>query len=144
MFHVSIRGGCFSDGEGFIFKGGVPHGGTSVLVGGLSKKIIRWEVPLMPPPLWETLWCDVKKTTHVKKVGYTSEFPFGIYWWTLKHLKNQNFEKMKEKKNAGDIIIFHMCTKSHNNMKYSSWDTELDRTFFVILGHFLPFYCPPP
>ena len=43
--------------------------------------------------------------------------------------ENQYFEKMK-KKIAGDIIVF-MCTKSHNYMKYSPWDTELDRIFFV-------------
>ena len=47
-----LGGGCFSDWVGFIFKGGgVSLGGTSVLVGGLSKKIIRWEVPLMPPTM---------------------------------------------------------------------------------------------
>ena len=34
MFHVSIGGGCFSDGWGLIFKWGVPHGKASVLVGG--------------------------------------------------------------------------------------------------------------
>ena len=27
---------------------------------------------------------------------HTSEFPFGIYWWTLKNPKNQNFEKIKK------------------------------------------------
>ena len=51
-FMFQLGGGCFSDWVGFIFKGGgVPLGGTSVLVGGLSKKIIRWEVPLMPPTM---------------------------------------------------------------------------------------------
>ena len=76
----------------------------------------------------------------MKKVGYTSEFTFGIYWWTLKNLKNQNFEKPEEKKkNAGDIIILHMCTKSHNHMRFSSWDTEWDKIFFLILGQFLLF-----
>ena len=49
----------------------------------------------------------------MEKGGATSEFPFGIYWWTLKNPKNQNFEKMK--KIAGDIIILHMCTKNHNH-----------------------------
>ena len=44
---------------------------------------------------------------------------------------------MKKQKNiAGDIIILHMCTKSHNHMKCSSWDTELDRLFC----HFGPFF----
>ena len=48
-----------------------------------------------------------KNHTHVKKVEHTSEFPFGICWWTSKIPKNQTFEKMK--KIAGDIIILHMC-----------------------------------
>ena len=29
---------------------------------------------------------DIKSHTHAKKVGYTSEFLFGIYWWTWKEL----------------------------------------------------------
>ena len=70
----------------------------------------------------------------MKKVEHTSEFPFGIYWWTLKNPKNQTFEKMK--KIAGDIIILHMCTKNHNHMRYSSWDKEWDR----IICHFGPFF----
>ena len=69
----------------------------------------------------------------MEKGGATSEFPFGIYWWTLKNPKNQNFEKMK--KIAGDIIILHMCTKNHNHVRYSSWDTEWE--FFC---HFGPFF----
>ena len=43
------------------------------------------------------------------------------------------------KKFAGDTIILHMCTKNHRHMMYGSWDTK----FFVILGHFLPFYLSP-
>ena len=70
----------------------------------------------------------------MRKVGQTSEFPFGIYWWTRKSQKNQTFEKMK--KFAGDIIILHMCTKNHNHMRYSSWDTKWDRIFC----HFGPFF----
>ena len=27
---------------------------------------------------------QLKNHTHVKKVGHTSEFLFGIYWWTWK------------------------------------------------------------
>ena len=26
------------------------------------------------------------------------------------------------KKNAGDIIILHICTKNHDHMMYDSWD----------------------
>ena len=47
---------------------------------------------------------------------------------TAKNQKNHNFEKMK--KIAGDIIIFtHVYQK-------------LQSEFFVLLGHFLPFYPP--
>ena len=46
------------------------------------------------------------------------------------------------KKTAEDIIILHKCTKNHNHIKYRSWDTEWDTEFFVIFGHFLPFYPP--
>ena len=30
------------------------------------------------------------------------------------------------KKIVGDITILHMCTKNHNHMRYSSWDTKWD------------------
>ena len=52
--------------------------------------------------------------------------------------KNKNFEKMK--KNAGDIITLHQCTKNHNQMRDDCWDTECKNRLFIILGHFLPFY----
>ena len=46
------------------------------------------------------------------------------------------------KKIPADIIILHKCTKNHNHMKYSSWDTEWDWIFC----HFGPFFAilPPP
>ena len=83
-----------------------------------------------------------KNHTHMKKVGHTLEFPSGIYWWTLKNLKNQNFEIMKKKKKiAGDTIILNMSTKTT-----TTWGTvpeiRSEMEFFVILGHFLPFHPP--
>ena len=33
----------------------------------------------------------------------------------------------KKKKNAGDIIILHMCIKNHNHMEYSSWDMKNEK-----------------
>ena len=30
-------------------------------------------------------------------------------------------------KNAGDIIILHMCTKNYEQMMYGSWDMLRDR-----------------
>ena len=67
----------------------------------------------------------------MRKVGHTSEFLFGIYWRTLKNVKNRTFEKME--KIAENIIILHMMI---SYMRYSSWDTEWDR----ILCHFSPFF----
>ena len=66
----------------------------------------------------------VEKPLHTcedSEVGHTSEIPFGIYWWTLKNPKNQNFEKMKKKKIA------------------EVWRYRVRQILFVILGHFLPF-----
>ena len=58
-------------------------------------------------------------------------------WYLL-----MNFEKHKksdfwknEKTFTGDLIILHICTKNHNHMRYSSWDTEWD-TFFCHFGSF--------
>ena len=70
--------------------------------------------------------------THEKKLGHTSEFPFGIYWWTLENPKNQNFEKMK--KIAGDII--YMCTK--NRMQCTSHNFCHFRSFFALLPQYWP------
>ena len=97
----------------------------------------------------------IKNHTHVKKVGHTSEFLFGIYWWTWKttiylrncwsrpiknvsiflpfyppnNPENQNFEKLK--KASGDVIILHMCTKNDDHIIYASWDMECDRNKFL-------------
>ena len=59
------------------------------------------------------------------------------FWsfWTIfcpftlaSNLKNQNFEKMK--KEPGDIITLHKCTKNHDHMLHYSWDTTCDRCNF--------------
>ena len=55
----------------------------------------------------------------------------------LKTQKNKNFEKMK--KITGDIILLHMCTKNHNCMRFLGYGVR-QTDFFVVLGHFLPFY----
>ena len=46
------------------------------------------------------------------------------------------------KKFAGDIIIFHMCTKNHNHMMHGSWDTEEERQNF--LSFWAIFVLSPP
>ena len=43
----------------------------------------------------------------------------------FKNPRKSEFWK-NEKKIAGDIIL-HMCTKNHNHMKYSSWDTKNEK-----------------
>ena len=76
-----------------------------------------------------------KNHTHIKKVGHTLEFPSGIYWWTLKNLKNQNFEIMK-KKNCWRYHHFKHEYQNHNHMRDSSWNTEWDGIFC----HFRPLF----
>ena len=67
--------------------------------------------------------------------------------WYIKH-DRQNFLSFwvifgKLKKAPEDIIILHKCTINDNHMIYGSWDINCNRQiFFVILGHFLPFYPP--
>ena len=68
-----------------------------------------------------------------------------LSFWPLplsSHPENQNSEKMK-KTTSEDIIILPICTIDGNHMMYGSWYMELwsmTDKFFVILGHFLPFY----
>ena len=80
----------------------------------------------------------------MKKVGHTSEFLFGIYWWTWKtnnYLKNcwsgsiKNKIILKTKKNT---CRYHY--QNLNDMIYSSWHIEQNILQLVILGHFLPFH----
>ena len=59
-----------------------------------------------------------------------------------KNQTNPNFEKLKN--TAGDIIVLHVYQKPQfyevQLLRYGMRLTE----FFVILGHFLLFYPPPP
>ena len=57
--------------------------------------------------------------------------------------KKSKFRK-NEKKIAGDIIILHICTKKHNYLRCSSWDTEDTETdtIFWKLGPFFAFLHP--
>ena len=88
------------------------------------------------------LWWSVsaKNHTHVKKVGHISEFPFGIYWWTLKNPKNQNFEKMKK-----NCWRYHHFT--YVNQKPQPWgtvpDIQSENFFFCHFGPFFALYPLP-
>ena len=66
---------------------------------------------------------------------------FGLFlpFYPPNNPENQNFEKMK--KESGDDIILHMCTKITIIM-YASWNMKCNWHFFffVILGHFLLLY----
>ena len=107
-----------------------------------------------------------EKITHVKNVGHTSKFLFGIYWWTWKttiywkqcwnrSIKNGRilefkmlFKKKKEKKkNTKRYHILHLWTKNLDDMIYSSWD-RVWQTEIGNYGSFFPFTClpsnPPP
>ena len=81
-----------------------------------------------------------KNYTHVTKVGHTSEFPFGIYWWSLKKPKSQNFEKTKK-----NCWRYHHFT--HVYQKPQSYEVQFLRYIvrlicFFILGHFLLYTTP--
>ena len=81
-----------------------------------------------------------KNHTYVKKVGHTSEFPFGIYWWTLKNLKNQIFEKTKK-----NCWRYHHFTNVYQ--KPQSYKVQFlrygVRQFFCHFGAFFALYLLP-
>ena len=78
----------------------------------------------------------------MKKVGHTSEFLVGIYWWTWKnkYLLKRRMTPSKIGKTSRGIIILHMCTINQNHMMSGSWNMKHDREFGHILDHFLPLY----
>ena len=86
---------------------------------------------------------EKKNHTYVKKMGHTSEFLFGIYWWILKKPQKIEFRKNEKKNFAEDIITLHMCTKNHNHMRYSSWGTGWSN-LFCHFGPFFANYSPVP
>ena len=82
-----------------------------------------------------------KNHKHANKVGHTSEFPFGIYSWTLKNLKNQNFEKMKKKKKKKKCWRYHF---THAYQKPQSYEVHF-LGYGVRQKNFLSFwaiFCP--
>ena len=100
--------------------------------------------------LWHTWWqliCDIcdkwnKYKSHTCEEGGAH---LRISFWHLlmnfeKPEKNQNFEKNLQKI-AGDIIILHMCTKNHNYMRYSFWNTKWE-IFLSFWANFYPLTPP--
>ena len=64
-------------------------------------------------------WCKVPE---IWRVSDRSFCHFGLFYALLpppNNLKYKSFEKLK--KNPGDIIILHWCTKNHDHMLYCYW-----------------------
>ena len=56
-------------------------------------------------------------------------FDFGLFYALLPLWQSEKLnitKKNQKKKNPGDIIILHMCTKNYDQMKYGSWDMVRD------------------
>ena len=59
--------------------------------------------------------------------------------WKIRLLKKWKRKKNKKQKNAGDTIILHVYQKPQSyEVQFLRYGVRQD--FFVILGHFLPFY----
>ena len=72
------------------------------------------------------------------RLGQTEIDNYGSFFVLLPiNQKKTNFEKMKQI--AVDIIILHKRIKSHNHMRYSSWDTKCYRQNFLSIGPFFFF-----
>ena len=52
----------------------------------------------------------------------------------------KKWKKKKKKKKSWDIILLHKCTKNHDHMLYSPWDTVSDGCNFYI--SFWDIFCP--
>ena len=79
----------------------------------------------------------------MKKVGHTSEFHFGIYWWTLKNLKKIRILKIFYKNCWRYHHFTHVYQKPQLYEVYTVSEIRSETIFFVILGKFLPFTSPP-
>ena len=79
------------------------------------------------------IWGTVPKVrSETDRIFYHfgSFFPF----YSPNNPENQNFEKLK--KESGDAIILHMCTKNHDHMPYCFWDMVRDGCFQFYLTFF--------
>ena len=63
-------------------------------------------------------------------------------FYPINNLKSQNLKKRK--KNAWGYIILHVSHKWKSYNVWFLWYGAWQTWFFVILGHFLPLYRPPP
>ena len=61
-----------------------------------------------------------------------------LTWKTKTNLKNQDFDKMKNK--PGDILILQLCNTNDDHIMYGSWDMKHQRQNFLLFWPFMPFY----
>ena len=95
----------------------------------------NWFINIFVPGEWNRY-----KKSHTCEEGGA---PFRISVWHLL----MNFEKLVKAEFLQNEKNWryhhcHICTKNHNHMRYSSWDTEWDR-MFCHFGPFFPFYPSP-
>ena len=74
------------------------------------------------------------------EIGNFESFFALLHPW--KPEKSEFSKNEKKKKNAGYIIILHICTKNHNHMMYVSWDIVCNRHNFF--GHFESLFALSP
>ena len=90
------------------------------------------EISLFNDPLWNIFRSYIPNHMHVNKVGHASEFPFNIYWWTLKNPKNQN------EKNCWRCRHFIHVYQKQQSYEVQFLIYRVRPFFLVILGHFFP------
>ena len=77
-----------------------------------------------------------KKITHMWRWDTLRSFflTLNVEFWKIR--KTRILKKWKKKLPE----ILHMCTKNHNQMRHSSWDTDKDD--FLSFGSFFPLFLP--
>ena len=86
------------------------------------------------------MWMSIlKNQTHVK-VGHTSEFPFGIYWWTFKIKKKiRILKKWKKKKNCWRYHFTHRYQKPQSfEIQFLRFGVRQSLSFCAISCPFTP------
>ena len=75
----------------------------------------------------------VRQTGFFVILDHFCSFTVTLTIWKIKILK-------KWKKTPEEIITLNICIINDNHIMYGFWDKDLERQFFVILSHFIPFY----
>ena len=81
----------------------------------------------------------VPKTTIIQ--GTVSNIQWDNFFWSSWAI----FYPLPQNKHLEmSFYSFYTCALQMTIMMYCSWDIKHDKTLFVILGYFLPFYSPLP